>query len=74
MAVLTRRISPEYMYSMCAQKQNESSNLPDGHRWLSLDENSKYAYIVGFLEGMFLGHCLDAGVQTQLTVVQPQFG
>jgi hypothetical protein len=45
------------MYSMCAQEQNESSDLPDGHRWLSLDENSKYAYIVGFLEGMFLGHC-----------------
>ncbi len=42
---------------MCAQEQNESSNLPDGHRWLSLDENSKYAHIVGFLEGMFLGHC-----------------
>jgi hypothetical protein len=42
---------------MCAQEQNESTNLPDGHRWLSLDEHSKYAYIVGFLEGMFLGHC-----------------
>jgi hypothetical protein len=47
----------EYTYSMCAQEQIESSNRPDGHRWLSLDENSKYAYIVGFLEGMFLGHC-----------------
>lgn len=30
---------------------------PDGSRWLTLDENTKYAYIVGFLKGMFLGHC-----------------
>jgi hypothetical protein len=30
---------------------------PNGNQWLILDENSKYAYIVGFLEGMFQGHC-----------------
>ena len=32
-------------------------NPPDGSRWLTLDENSKYAYIAGFLAGMFQGHC-----------------
>ena len=32
-------------------------NPPNGHRWIILDENSKYAYIVGYLEGMFQGHC-----------------
>jgi hypothetical protein len=35
----------------------DSSDPPNGHRWLTLDEHSKYAYIVGFLEGMFQGHC-----------------
>ena len=45
------------MYAMCPQEKNEFSNSPDGHRWLTLEENSKYGYVVGFLEGMFLGHC-----------------
>jgi hypothetical protein len=35
----------------------DSNNRPNGNRWLTLDENSKYAYIVGFLEGLFQGHC-----------------
>ena len=43
---------------MPPQQSNENErNSPDGHRWLLLDENSRYAYIVGFFEGMFLGHC-----------------
>ncbi len=35
----------------------DTSDPPNGHRWLMLEENAKYAYIVGFLEGMFQGHC-----------------
>jgi hypothetical protein len=35
----------------------DTSDPPNGHRWLMLEENSKCAYIVGFLEGMFQGHC-----------------
>jgi hypothetical protein len=35
----------------------DSGDPPNGNRWLMLGENSKYAYIVGFLEGIFLGHC-----------------
>jgi hypothetical protein len=35
----------------------DSADSPNGNRWLMLKENSKYAYIVGFLQGMFQGHC-----------------
>jgi hypothetical protein len=38
-------------------EQGESGNSRNGNKWLTLDENTKYAYIVGFLEGMFQGHC-----------------
>ena len=34
-----------------------SDGPPNGNRWITLDEDSKYAYIVGFIEGMFQGHC-----------------
>jgi hypothetical protein len=34
-----------------------TDNPPNGNIWLTLEENTKYAYIVGFLEGMFQGHC-----------------
>jgi hypothetical protein len=36
---------------------DDGSGPPNGNQWITLDENSKYAYIVGFLEGMFQGHC-----------------
>jgi hypothetical protein len=30
---------------------------PDGLNWLTLDESGKNAYICGFIEGVFQGHC-----------------
>lgn len=30
---------------------------PDGLNWLTLDESAKYAYVCGFVEGLFEGHC-----------------
>jgi hypothetical protein len=39
------------------EPETNESRSPDGVRWVTLDENSKYAYIAGFLEGMFLGYC-----------------
>jgi hypothetical protein len=30
---------------------------PDGLNWLTLDESGKNAYICGFIEGLFQGHC-----------------
>ena len=37
----------------------DSADSPNGNRWLMLEQNSKYAYIVGFLQGMFQGHCFS---------------
>ena len=39
----------------------DSNDPPNGNRWLTLDENSKYAYIVGFLEGGYF-----RGIASQL--------
>ena len=38
--------------------EKEPTTQPDGNRWRSLDYNSKLAYVVGFLDGMYLGHCI----------------
>ncbi len=38
------------------QNNTGGGNPLDGYRWLTLDGNSKYAYIFGFFEGMFRGH------------------
>jgi hypothetical protein len=35
-----------------------TTTQPDGNRWRALDDNSKLAYVVGFLDGMYLGHCI----------------
>jgi hypothetical protein len=34
-----------------------SDGPPNGNQWTTLDDNCKYAYICGFLEGLFQGHC-----------------
>ena len=39
------------------QQPNDNVGGPNGEKWLTLDEGEKYAYIVGFLEGMYQGHC-----------------
>ena len=39
------------------QPDDHQESALDGNKWLLMGENSKYSYIVGFLEGMFLGHC-----------------
>jgi hypothetical protein len=36
----------------------EAVSAPDGNRWRTLDDGSKLAYVVGFLDGMYLGHCI----------------
>jgi hypothetical protein len=39
--------------------QQEPAHVrPDGNRWRTLDQDSKLAYVVGFLDGMYLGHCI----------------
>ena len=51
------------------QPNTNESHSPDGARWVALDENSKYAYIVGFLQGMFLGHSFTTwGFQAAATI------
>ena len=30
---------------------------PDGLQWLMLGEEAKFAYVLGFVEGLFRGHC-----------------
>ena len=35
-----------------------TTTQPDGNRWRTLDDNSKLSYVVGFLDGMYLGHCI----------------
>jgi hypothetical protein len=35
----------------------EDGGHPDGLNWLTLDESGKNAYICGFIEGLFQGHC-----------------
>lgn len=42
---------------MVLHTEPDGDGPPNGNVWLTLHENSKYAYIVGFLEGMFQGHC-----------------
>jgi hypothetical protein len=35
----------------------DEGKSPDGNKWIGLEENTKYGYIVGYVEGMFQGHC-----------------
>lgn len=35
----------------------DDGDHPDGLNWLTLDEGRKKAYICGFIEGLFQGHC-----------------
>jgi hypothetical protein len=35
----------------------DDGERPDGLNWLTLDESGKNAYICGFIEGLFQGHC-----------------
>jgi hypothetical protein len=39
-------------------EKESTTTRPDGNRWRTLDHNSKLAYVVGFLDGMYLGHCI----------------
>lgn len=36
------------------ERRRETS---DGNRWRTLDANVKMEYVVGFIDGIFLGHC-----------------
>ena len=35
----------------------DDGGRPDGLNWLMLDEGAKSAYVCGFVEGLFRGHC-----------------
>lgn len=35
----------------------DDGGRPDGLNWLMLDEDAKSAYVCGFVEGLFQGHC-----------------
>lgn len=36
---------------------NNTNTQPNGDVWVTLDFETKVAYVAGFLQGMFLGHC-----------------
>jgi hypothetical protein len=35
----------------------DDGGQPDGLHWMMLDEDAKYSYVRGFVEGLFQGHC-----------------
>jgi hypothetical protein len=35
----------------------EQGGHPDGLQWLMLGDEAKLAYVLGFIEGLFQGHC-----------------
>ena len=35
----------------------DDGGQPDGLNWITLDERGKNAYVCGYIEGLFQGHC-----------------
>ncbi len=45
------------MWKNTAIPHPDDGGQPDGLHWVMLDEDAKYSYVCGFVEGLFQGHC-----------------